>query len=290
MFEGHDIKAAHDKTVIAAVLIMMLVLALALVLVLTIILPVILLPRNGYGRDNMDKILNGTNNHHENNDDHDHEPNNYYEDMNNERDQTFLYTIEEIAPMAKRLHKSTPNIASRLSKEISDIELVNIIRRMEEYVRFLEIPNFSCSATAIITSLDRQLMSGKMIIFVADDTRLKASFLYNYEYRENAKLALAFNQKLDEEQSPNFIIQKMEKDSLNAQKRREIPNASVCKLTSNDILKAFITEIFSARAAERMIKWLHLISNGSIPDVLLHGTKYYQEDDEIDGIEPINPD
>ncbi|GBC09043.1 hypothetical protein RclHR1_08580002 [Rhizophagus clarus] len=60
--------------------------------------------------------------------------------------------------------------------------------------------------------------------------------------------------------------------------------------TSNDELKVIITEVFSARAAERMIKWLHLVSNGRIPDVLLQGTIYYQEDDEIDGIESLAPD
>lgn len=60
--------------------------------------------------------------------------------------------------------------------------------------------------------------------------------------------------------------------------------------TSNDELKAFITEVFSVRAAEHIIKWLHLTSNGCIPDVLLQGMIYYQENDEIDGIEPLDPD
>ncbi|CAG8726143.1 12750_t:CDS:2 [Rhizophagus irregularis] len=60
--------------------------------------------------------------------------------------------------------------------------------------------------------------------------------------------------------------------------------------TSNDELKAFITEVFSMRAAEHIIKWLHLTSNGCIPDVLLQEMIYYQEDDEIDGIESLDPD
>lgn len=60
--------------------------------------------------------------------------------------------------------------------------------------------------------------------------------------------------------------------------------------TSNNELKALITEVFSARAAECMIKWLHLISNGHISDVLLQGMIYYWENDEIDGIEPLDPD
>ncbi|CAB5199813.1 unnamed protein product [Rhizophagus irregularis] len=305
--------------------------------------------------------INGTNNHHEISDhDHDHKPNSYYEDMNIEGVSSFQpqgtkrssETAEEIAPIAKRTHKSVTysKIASRLSNEISDNELVHIVSHMEEYVQFLEFPNLSDlafstgntnqqifldavdhffptlspivdsdSATAAITSLDRQLMSGRAIIFAAENTRLEASYLYNYVYRECAKIALASTPVAGRREKRkvilNFIAEKMEGDNTNARKRREyrMHRTALClryllmyidkKMlsragitishlgsTSNDELKAFITEVFSVRAAERMIKWLHLTSNGRIPDVLLQGTIYYREDDEIDGIEPLDPD
>ncbi|PKY53241.1 hypothetical protein RhiirA4_471341 [Rhizophagus irregularis] len=305
--------------------------------------------------------INGTNNHHEiSGYDHDHKSNSYYEDMNIEGVSSFQpqgtkrssETAEEIAPIAKRTHKSVTysKIASRLSNEISDNELVHIVSHMEEYVRFLDFPNLSDlafstgntnqqifldavdhffptlspivdsdSATAAITSLDRQLMSGRAIIFAAENTRLEASYLYNYVYRECAKIALASTPVAGRKEKRkvilNFIAEKMEGDNTNARKKREyrMHRTALClryllmyidkKMlsragitishlgsTSNDELKAFITEVFSVRAAERMIKWLHLTSNGRIPDVLLQGTIYYREDDEIDGIEPLDPD
>ncbi|RGB33706.1 hypothetical protein C1646_669115 [Rhizophagus diaphanus] len=310
-----------------------------------------------FGQNN----INGTNNHHEISDHgHDHEPNSYYEDMNIEGVSSFQpqgtkrssETAEEIAPIAKRAHKSVTysKIASRLSNEISDNELVHIVSHMEEYVRFLEFPNLSDltfstgntnrqifldavdhffptlspivdsdSATAAIISLDRQLMSGRAIIFAAENIRLEASYLYNYVYRECAKIALASTPVAGRREKRkvilNFIAERMEGDNTNTRKRREyrMHRTALClrylllyidkKIlsragitishlgsTSNDELKVFITEIFSARAAERMIKWLHLTSNGRVPDVLLQGTIYYREDDEIDGIEPLDPD
>ncbi|CAG8628480.1 5269_t:CDS:2 [Funneliformis caledonium] len=218
----------------AAVLIMMLVLALALVLVLAIILPVILLPRNGYVRDNM----------------------------------------------------STPNIASRLSKEISDIELVNIIRRMEEYVRFLEIPNFSD------LTFSAGIAQAKLFFNIRNVS--PREFFSDQKLSRNSKFGKIFADQFDKTNSPETLFPTLSPivDSYIDQKVLSRPDITVSHLgsTSNDILKAFITEIFSARAAERMIKWLHLISNGSIPDVLLQGIKYYREDDEIDGIEHIDPD
>ncbi|RHZ66317.1 hypothetical protein Glove_308g38 [Diversispora epigaea] len=177
----------------------------------------------------------------------------------------------------------------------------------------------STSATAAITSLDRQLMSGKVIIFVTEETRLKASYLYNYVYRECAKLALASTpvsgRRKKRKAILNFITEKMEGGNINSQKKREyrMHRSALCLRyllqyidqkvlsrigitvthlgsISNEELKALITEAFSAKAAERMIKWLCLTSNGKIPDVLLQGTIYYQEDNEIDGIEPLDPD
>ncbi|GBC09044.1 hypothetical protein RclHR1_08580003 [Rhizophagus clarus] len=202
--------------------------------------------------------INSRDKHHENGD---HEPDDYYENMSNEGESSqgikrFSETAEKIAPVAKRPHKSSySKIASRLSVEISD-ELVHIVSRMEEHVRFLEFPNLpvltfsadntnrqilldavdgffptlspivdSDSATAAITSLDHQLMSGKMIIFIAEETRLEASFLYNYVYRECAKLALPSTPVTGRREKRkiilNYITERMGGGNINAQKKRE---------------------------------------------------------------------
>ncbi|RGB33399.1 hypothetical protein C1646_761756 [Rhizophagus diaphanus] len=142
-------------------------------------------------------------------------------------------------------------------------------------------------------------------------------YLYNYVYREYTKLALASTLVAGRREKCkiilNFMVEKMEgiiqmpgKDGST-----EIYQTALClrylllyidkKIllrtgimiahlgnTSNDEFKAFSIEVFSVRAAERMIKLLHLTSNGCISDVLLQGMIYYRENDEIDGIEPLD--
>ncbi|KAF0375615.1 hypothetical protein F8M41_012744 [Gigaspora margarita] len=138
------------------------------------------------------------------------------------------------------------------------------------------------SASAAIIALE----SGKAIIDVAEISRLEAAYMYAYIYRECAKLALTAvpttGRKEKWKTILNYMLLEWKVQIITPEKTTHLNNAGKVECES------FIAEVFSVRAAERMTRWLRLINDGKIPDILLQGTNFYHEDDSCDGIEPLD--